>query len=52
MYGWIWQRLPGGLGVKATSMAVLVLGVMALLWLLVFPWAVLHVPMDQVGVGG
>jgi len=25
---------------------------MALLWLLVFPWAVLHIPMDQVGVGG
>jgi hypothetical protein len=52
MYGWIWQRLPGGTSGKAVSMAVLVLGALALLWLLVFPWAAVHVPIDQAGVGG
>lgn len=52
MYGWLWQRLPGGRGGKVLSMAVIVVAVAVLLWLLVFPWAVIHLPIDQVGMGG
>jgi hypothetical protein len=52
MYGWIWQRLPGKLGGKATWVVLLGIAMIALLWFLVFPWATIHLPIDQVGVGG
>jgi hypothetical protein len=52
MYEWIWQRLPGGLSGKATTMGLIMIAVVALLWFVVFPWATLHLPIDQVGVGG
>jgi hypothetical protein len=49
MYGWIWRRLPGSaLGGKAALMALIVLAVLALLWFLVFPWARVHLPIDNV----
>jgi hypothetical protein len=52
MYGWIWQRLPGRLGGKAATMALITLAALALLWFLVFPWATLHLPIDQTSIGG
>jgi hypothetical protein len=51
VYGWIWQRLPGGTSTRAVSLAVLMIAVLALLWFLVFPWATIHLAIDQVGVG-
>jgi hypothetical protein len=38
MYGWIWRKLPGPLAVRITIATVLVLGVVALLLFVVFPW--------------
>jgi len=52
MYEWIWQRLPGGLGSKSATVALIVIAALALLWFVVFPWATLHLPIDRVGVGG
>jgi hypothetical protein len=52
MYEWIWQRLPGGLGSKAASLTLIAVALLALLWFVVFPWATLHVPIDQAGLGG
>ncbi|WP_410616358.1 hypothetical protein [Amycolatopsis sp. lyj-109] len=38
MYAWIWQKLPGPFAAKLTIAVVLVLGVIALLMFVVFPW--------------
>lgn len=51
MYGWIWRRLPGSPVTRTVELTLLVLAVAALLWLVVFPWASLHVPLDQAGIG-
>jgi hypothetical protein len=49
MYEWIWRRLPAsGTGGKAVWMTLIVVVLLALLWLLVFPWATIHLPIDQV----
>jgi hypothetical protein len=47
MYEWIWRRLPGGMGTRATSMVIILIAMVALLWFLVFPWATAHLPIDQ-----
>ena len=52
MYAWIWRHLPGGTGRKALLSLVLVLGVVALLLFVVFPWAEPHLPFNDVTVGG
>jgi hypothetical protein len=52
MYGWIWRKLPGAVGVKAVIAAVLILGVAALLLFVIFPWVDAHLPISQVTVGG
>ena len=52
MYAWIWRHLPGGTGSKALLSLVLVLGVVALLLFVVFPWAEPHLPFNDVTVGG
>lgn len=52
MYEWIWQRMPGRAGSKAASITLIAMAVLALLWFVVFPWATLHLPIDQAGVGG
>jgi hypothetical protein len=52
VYGWLWRHLPGGNASKFASLAVIVALVVAALWFLVFPWAVLHLPIDRVGVTG
>jgi len=50
MYGWIWRRLPGPAGVKAATALVLVLGVIALLLFVVFPWVEPMLPFNRVSV--
>jgi hypothetical protein len=51
MYGWIWRRLPGRNGARALQLAVLIGAAGLLLWLVVYPWASLHLPFDQAGLG-
>ncbi len=50
MYVWIWRRLPGGRPGKLVGSAVLLLGVLALLFLVVFPYAEPRLPFNQVTV--
>ncbi|MDT8910422.1 hypothetical protein [Amycolatopsis sp. PS_44_ISF1] len=38
MYGWLWRHLPGPFAAKLTLSVVLVLGVVALLMFVIFPW--------------
>lgn len=51
MYGWLWRRLPGSRAARTAQLVVLALAVLALLWLVVFPWASIHLPVDQAGIG-
>jgi hypothetical protein len=50
MYGWIWRKLPGAVGVKALLAAVLVIGVVALLLFVIFPWVEPMLPFNEVSV--
>jgi hypothetical protein len=50
MYGWIWQQLPGNTVVKFCCFLLLVVGVVALLWFVVFPWAERFLPFGDVTV--
>lgn len=52
MYAWIWRHLPGPLPVRASIAAVLVLGVVALLLFVVFPWVEPMLPFNSVAVDG
>lgn len=51
MYGWIWARLPGNAAVRSIFALLLVVGVAALLWFVVFPWAEPLLPFGDVTVG-
>ena len=48
MYGWIWRHLPGPLAVRIITAALLVLGLLALLLFVVFPWAEPKLPFNNV----
>ena len=48
MYGWIWRHLPGPLAVRVVTAVVLVLGVVALLMFVVFPWLEPKLPFNDV----
>lgn len=50
MYGWIWRRLPGNLVAKVAGCAVLLAAAVALLFLVVFPYAEPRLPFNQVTV--
>lgn len=50
MYGWIWRHLPGPTPVRALSALVLAVGVVALLFTVVFPWAEQTLPFLKVTV--
>lgn len=50
MYVWIWRRLPGGVPGKIVGYLVLLAGVLALLFFLVFPWAETALPFNDVTV--
>lgn len=52
MYGWIWRHLPGGVAGKTVTATVLLVGVVALLFFVVFPWAESRLPFMDVTVGG
>jgi hypothetical protein len=52
MYGWMWDRLPGGTAIRAGTMTMIVLAAAAALWFFVFPWASIHLPIDATGFGG
>jgi hypothetical protein len=51
VYGWIWRHLPGPTAAKVAETVVLVLGVVALLMLVVFPWVEPLLPFNQVTTG-
>jgi uncharacterized membrane protein YadS len=38
MYGWIWRHIPGPTAARIAIAVVLILGVVALLLFVVFPW--------------
>ena len=48
MYGWIWRHLPGPLAVRVITAVVLVLGVVALLMFVIFPWLEPILPFNNV----
>ena len=50
MYAWLWRHLPGPWPVRALSAVVLALGVVALLFTVVFPWAEQSLPFLDVTV--
>lgn len=50
MYSWLWRKLPGGLPGKVTGSVILFLAVVALLFLVVFPWAEPRLPFNDVTV--
>lgn len=50
MYGWIWRRLPGGLPGKLAGCAILLAAAVAVLFLVVFPWAEPRLPFNDVTV--
>ena len=50
MYGWLWQRLPGGPAARTGTATVLILAAIAVLWFVAFPWASVHLPIDMTGV--
>jgi len=50
MYVWIWRRLPGGVPGKLLGSLVLLAGVLALLFFLVFPWAETRLPLNDVTI--
>jgi hypothetical protein len=52
MYGWIWRTLPGGVPGKLIGSLMLLAGVLALLWFVIFPWAEPLLPFGDVTVDG
>jgi hypothetical protein len=48
MYGWIWRHLPGPLPIRVIAAIILVLGVVALLMFVVFPWLEPMLPFNAV----
>ncbi|HEY8728690.1 MAG TPA: hypothetical protein VIL94_03840 [Acidothermaceae bacterium] len=50
MYGWLWRTLPGGLAGKLAGCLALLVGVLTLLFLVVFPWAEPRLPWNDVTV--
>ena len=50
MYVWLWRHLPGGTPGKVAGSLALLVGVLALLFFLVFPWAEKRLPFNDVSV--
>jgi hypothetical protein len=50
VYVWIWHKLPGGLPTKLIGSAILILAVVALLFLVVFPFVEPRLPFNDVTV--
>jgi len=50
VYAWIWRKLPGGVPGKVIGSAILILAVVALLFLVVFPYVDPRLPFSDVTV--
>ncbi|MGH3744900.1 MAG: hypothetical protein ACRDTP_08590 [Mycobacteriales bacterium] len=50
MYGWLWRHLPGPWPLRLVETLALVVGVVALLFYVVFPAADPHLPFNDVTV--
>jgi hypothetical protein len=50
VYPWIWRKLPGGLPGKLLGSLALLIGVLALLFFVVFPWVEPRLPYNDVNV--
>jgi hypothetical protein len=50
MYGWLWRHLPGPWPVRLVETLALLVGVVALLFYVVFPAADPHLPFNDVTV--
>jgi hypothetical protein len=50
MYVWIWHKLPGGLAGKIAGSLILLAAAVAVLFLVVFPWAEPRLPFNDVTV--
>jgi hypothetical protein len=50
MYAWLWRRLPGPWPAKLFGLLALLLGVLALLFLVIFPRVSPALPFNQVTV--
>jgi hypothetical protein len=50
MYAWIWRRLPGNIATKLVGALVLLVAVVAVLFLVVFPWVGPKLPFSHVTV--
>lgn len=50
VYGWLWRKLPGPWPVKLLESLVLLTGVLAVLFLVVFPWVEPRLPFTDVTV--
>jgi accessory gene regulator protein AgrB len=48
MYAWIWRHLPGPMAVRVVLATGLVVGVIALLMFVVFPWLEPVLPFNNV----
>lgn len=51
MYGWLWRHIPGNTWVKGSTVIVLAFGLIAVLFLWVFPWLAPLLPFQQQTVG-
>jgi hypothetical protein len=51
MYGWIWRHLPGSFAIRLLEALFLITAVIALLMLVVFPWAEPRLPFNAVTTG-
>jgi hypothetical protein len=50
VYGWVWRHLPGPLAARAATAFLLVVGVVAVLFFVVFPTVEPHLPTSHVTV--
>ena len=50
MYAWLWHRLPGSTSIRVILVVCAVLIVVALLFLLVFPWVESIIEVDNTQV--
>ncbi len=50
MYGWIWRSLPGTISAKLAESLVLLIGVLALLFFVLFPWVEPRLPWNDVNI--
>ena len=50
MYVWIWRKLPGNVAAKLTGSLVLLVGVLAALFFVIFPYVEPRLPFNNVNV--